>query len=83
MCGSADCDQDTFYLKLGDNAYTELKIEFVIADTSTVDYVKPYTDKVSTFLRFFPHFCLFECFLQIDFQTYFFNPLVDFPGYVI
>ncbi|KAL5252669.1 hypothetical protein ACHWQZ_G015444 [Mnemiopsis leidyi] len=45
VCGSADCDQDTFYLKLGDNAYTQLKIEFVIADTSTVDYVKPYTDK--------------------------------------
>jgi hypothetical protein len=46
VCGSPDCDQETFYLKLGDNSYTDLKIEFVIQDTSTVEYVKPYTDKV-------------------------------------
>ena len=48
VCGSADCDEKTFYAKLGDNAYTDLKIDFIINDTSTVDYVKPHTDKVRT-----------------------------------
>ena len=46
MCGSADCDQKTFYVKLGDNAYTDLKVEFIVQDTSTVEYVKPKTDEV-------------------------------------
>ncbi|XP_063678203.1 NPC intracellular cholesterol transporter 1-like isoform X4 [Bolinopsis microptera] len=45
VCGSADCDQKTFYVKLGDNAYTDLKVEFIVQDTSSVEYVKPKTDE--------------------------------------
>ena len=48
MCGRPDCDQETFYTKLGDNDYTDLKVEFIVQDTvEGVDYLEPYTDDVS------------------------------------
>ena len=51
MCGSADCDQATFYKKLGDNSYIDLKVEFIIGEgNSGVDYIEPYDDRVNLVL---------------------------------